>query len=131
VEVISANDQITVAAQKELLVTCGGAYIKLEGGNIYIHAPGMIDIKGAQHSFGGPTSLSRAAQQFPRSSINLDQEFVLFLNNGEPVANRKFELLFEDGAKMHGVTDTQGKTGLKQAALPGRYRIKVLGPFDR
>ncbi|QLD47859.1 DUF2345 domain-containing protein, partial [Paraburkholderia fungorum] len=33
----------------------GGAYIRIKDGNIEIHAPGKIDIKGAQHAFSGPT----------------------------------------------------------------------------
>jgi type VI secretion system secreted protein VgrG len=36
----------------------GGAYIKIKDGNIYIHAPGTIEHKGAAHPFMGPTKIS-------------------------------------------------------------------------
>jgi type VI secretion system secreted protein VgrG len=123
--VISANDQITVAAQKQLLVTAAGAYIKLEGGNIYIHAPGMIDIKGAQHSFGGPTSLSRAMNTWPQTSF--DEEFVLtYQHNGEPVANRRFEIKREDGSIIRGASNAEGRTGLQKSLFLGKVTIKLL-----
>ncbi|MGU7776017.1 type VI secretion system Vgr family protein [Burkholderia sp. MR1-5-21] len=57
VKVLSATENVEVAAKQEILLTSGGAYIRIKGGNIEIHAPGKIDIKGAQHQFSGPTSM--------------------------------------------------------------------------
>ena len=57
-KVISANDRIEIAADKEILLTSGGAYIRLKGGNIDIHAPGKVEHKGAAHPFMGPTSMN-------------------------------------------------------------------------
>ncbi len=48
VKVLSATENIEVAAQQEILFTSGGAYIRLKGGDIEIHAPGKIDVKGGQ-----------------------------------------------------------------------------------
>jgi type VI secretion system secreted protein VgrG len=50
----ACKEKLTAAAGKELLLTCGGAYIRLAGGNIEIHAPGGISYKGAKHDFSGP-----------------------------------------------------------------------------
>jgi type VI secretion system secreted protein VgrG len=49
-------------ADKEIKLMAGGATIRLAGGNIYIHAPGQVEIKGTQHSFQGPASENVAAQ---------------------------------------------------------------------
>ncbi|VWD57693.1 type VI secretion system Vgr family protein [Burkholderia contaminans] len=57
VKLVAATEAIDVAAKQEVLLTSGGAYIRIKGGNIEIHAPGKIDIKGAQHQFSGPTSM--------------------------------------------------------------------------
>ncbi|WP_193097532.1 type VI secretion system Vgr family protein [Burkholderia sp. Z1] len=57
VKLVSATENIDVAAKQEILLTSGGAYVRIKGGNIEIHAPGKIDIKGAQHVFSGPTSM--------------------------------------------------------------------------
>ncbi|WP_175913615.1 type VI secretion system Vgr family protein [Burkholderia metallica] len=57
VKLVAATENVDVAAKQELLLTSGGAYIRIKGGNIEIHAPGKIDFKGAQHAFAGPTSM--------------------------------------------------------------------------
>ena len=53
----SVTEKVQASAQQEILLTSGGAYIRLKGGDIEIHAPGKIDVKGAQHAFSGPTSM--------------------------------------------------------------------------
>ena len=67
VKVLSATENIEAAAKQEILLTSGGAYIRIKDGNIEIHAPGKIDIKGAQHSFAGPTQMPYAYPDFPQS----------------------------------------------------------------
>ncbi|WP_414440771.1 type VI secretion system Vgr family protein [Burkholderia sp. 22PA0106] len=56
-KLVSATATIDVAAKQDVLLTSGGAYIRISGGNIEIHAPGTIDVKGAQHTFAGPASM--------------------------------------------------------------------------
>jgi len=62
VKVVSTSDAVNVMADKEIKLMVGGATIRLAGGNIYVHAPGLVEIKGAQHSFQGPASENAAAQ---------------------------------------------------------------------
>ncbi|WP_174912463.1 type VI secretion system Vgr family protein [Burkholderia diffusa] len=57
VKLVAATENVDVAAKQEILLTSGGAYIRIKGGNIEIHAPGKIDFKGAQHTFAGPASM--------------------------------------------------------------------------
>ncbi|WP_432721158.1 type VI secretion system Vgr family protein [Jeongeupia wiesaeckerbachi] len=61
----TANQKIVVNAGQEILLTSGGAYIRLKGGNIEIHAPGKIDVKGASHSFEGPASMNTVMPILP------------------------------------------------------------------
>ncbi|MFM0492385.1 DUF2345 domain-containing protein, partial [Paraburkholderia graminis] len=37
---LSATEKVEAAANQEILLTSGGAYIRISGGNIEIHAPG-------------------------------------------------------------------------------------------
>ncbi|MFL9951787.1 type VI secretion system Vgr family protein [Paraburkholderia nemoris] len=55
-KILSATEDIQVAAKQDILLTSGGAYIRIKDGNIEIHAPGKIDIKGSQHAFSGPVN---------------------------------------------------------------------------
>ncbi|WP_175867528.1 type VI secretion system Vgr family protein [Burkholderia contaminans] len=65
VKVMSATQTVDVAAKQEILLTSGGAYIRIKDGNIELHAPGKIDVKGAQHNFSGPTSQAYPLPQLP------------------------------------------------------------------
>ncbi|MGF6570065.1 uncharacterized protein (DUF2345 family) [Paraburkholderia sp. GAS333] len=60
VTMISATDMVTVTTKKGILLTSGGAYIRIADGNIQIHAPGTVDVKGASHDFSGWTRLDTA-----------------------------------------------------------------------
>ena len=55
---LSATENIEAAAGQAIELHCAGAYIRLIDGNIEIHAPGQISIKGTQHSFSGPTKMA-------------------------------------------------------------------------
>jgi type VI secretion system secreted protein VgrG len=66
-KLLSATENVEAAAAKAVLLTSGGAYIKVANGNIEIHAPGQISIKGAQHSFNGPASTSYSLPDLPVS----------------------------------------------------------------
>ncbi|MBY6207208.1 MULTISPECIES: DUF2345 domain-containing protein [Halomonas] len=69
VTITSTEDAVHIAAAEEILLTSGGGYIRLKGGDIEIHAPGLIDVRGGQHLFAGPASLSYSLDQLPRKAI--------------------------------------------------------------
>jgi type VI secretion system secreted protein VgrG len=99
VRVLSATEKIEAAAKQEILLTSGGAYIRIKDGNIEIHAPGKIDIKGSQHSFAGPASMGYALPSL--SSLSSDEEiveqsFVLLENGTTPVEGYHYDL-YSDG----------------------------------
>ena len=75
VKLVSATEQIQAIAKGEILLTSGGAYIRIKDGNIEIHAPGKIDVKGAQHRFNGPT---RIDEKFPSWNDSVPRRAVDF-----------------------------------------------------
>jgi type VI secretion system secreted protein VgrG len=54
--------QFEGVAEEELLIKCGGAYIRLKGGKIDVHAPGQISIKGSNVNFVSPQSIAAEAK---------------------------------------------------------------------
>ncbi|OQS31761.1 DUF2345 domain-containing protein, partial [Chromobacterium haemolyticum] len=44
--------------------TSGGGYIRLKGGNIEVHCPGEVSVKGASHALSGPASTSLPTPSF-------------------------------------------------------------------
>ena len=65
VKVVAATAQIDIASKQPILLTSGGAYIRIGNGSIEIHAPGKVDFKGGNHSFSGPTSLDYPLPRLP------------------------------------------------------------------
>ncbi|WP_136068901.1 DUF2345 domain-containing protein, partial [Modicisalibacter radicis] len=54
-DVTSSEQKVDLAAAEEILLVSGGAYVRIKGGNIELHAPGKVTVKGATKNFGGPT----------------------------------------------------------------------------
>lgn len=51
-KMMSTESAITIAAKKEIMLTCGGGYIKIKtDGSIEINSPGLIEVKSAQTQF--------------------------------------------------------------------------------
>ncbi|NRF84645.1 type VI secretion system tip protein VgrG, partial [Burkholderia gladioli] len=125
VKVLSATESVEAVAKQEILLTSGGAYIRLSGGNIEIHAPGKIDIKGATHNFSGPTSLSKSMNEWP--NMPHDEEFILRHHaTGQPMGNRRFELTRADGSVITGRTNANGGTGVQKSSMIEGMRLKFL-----
>lgn len=70
--IISTEAKITAAAEKEIMLTSGGAYIKITGGNIFLHAPGTIEHKAAAHPHLGPASTNYSMPSFVRAPICIE-----------------------------------------------------------
>ncbi|WP_337882549.1 type VI secretion system tip protein VgrG, partial [Chromobacterium haemolyticum] len=65
VTITSCKQRIEINAKKEILFTAGGAYFRIAGGNIEVHAPGTVSVKGASHNLSGPDSLGKPLPVLP------------------------------------------------------------------
>lgn len=122
VKVLSSTENIEVAAHQEILLTSGGAYIRLKGGNIEIHAPGRIDIKGAQHAFAGPTQID---YPLPLAPTSINKAALLYqYHDDSPVQGAQFTIHYENGGTYSGTTDSKGVADLSNAPQ-GTGRIEL------
>ncbi|NWO57957.1 type VI secretion system Vgr family protein, partial [Chromohalobacter israelensis] len=55
--VTSTDEKVDLSAAEEILLVSGGAYVRIKGGNIELHAPGKVTVNGATKSFGGPAEM--------------------------------------------------------------------------
>jgi type VI secretion system secreted protein VgrG len=118
VKVLSTTENIEAAAKQEVLLTSGGAYIRIKGGNIEIHAPGKIDIKGAQHSFAGPAQIN---QPLPVLPVSATPQMFSQRVDVKPMLGKEFSIPFEkvpyafkdESGKVvsSGTLDANGLTG--------------------
>lgn len=60
-KVTSTSDSVEIQAQKEICLKVGGATLQMKDGNLFIHCPGAVQIKGASHTFEGPQGDSASA----------------------------------------------------------------------
>lgn len=107
VKVLSATEKIEVAAQQEILLTSGGAYIRIKDGNIEIHAPGRVDVKGASHAFTGPTQLHTNLGAFKPTAGPYDEALQFKDELGKPVPKLE-HLLQMRGDLMKTAASDQG-----------------------
>jgi len=67
-KITSTEGRVEINAANGILLASGGGYIRIEGGDVQVHSPGTIDVKGVQHAFGGPASLDVAMPDLPEGA---------------------------------------------------------------
>lgn len=128
VTILSATDVVQIAAKQELLLACGGAYIRLTSdGNIEIHAPKNIDIKGAQHSFAGPAQLDVSDPAYK----SLSAQKVLLNTAASPLATAvtlkgmPYKLYADDALIKQGVMDSTGQLAVDHLVTTQQYKLAL------
>jgi len=127
VKVISITEAVEMAGKKEILLTSGGAYIRIKDGNIEVHAPGKVDVKGSRRVFDGPTHISRTTPSLPSSEGAYDQAFVAHWHGTDiPAAGVRYRIFSGDKLLGEGVTNERGETSLVQSHVPHDAQIRFL-----
>ena len=118
VTVASITKSITIAAKKHVLLTAGGAYLKIQGGNIEIHGPGAMAFKASMRELAGPGGSSPSLPVLPGVASLLPGDR-LTMNNwialdyldpeGEPMADLGYKITFTTGQAISGKLDAKGQ----------------------
>ncbi|ELB7348462.1 type VI secretion system Vgr family protein [Klebsiella michiganensis] len=124
VTVTSAEGKIEITAATELVVNCGGAYIKLSGGNIELGCPGNILLKCANVQKMGAASLNTPAPEFPKGYGGV---YSLTDEEGKIIPQTEYKVTTADGQVFHGISDDNGKTLPIYTSMPGKLKIEILG----
>ncbi|SCK08695.1 type VI secretion system Vgr family protein [Vogesella sp. LIG4] len=82
--ITSCKGKVVISAKQDILLTSGGGYIKLSGGNIDIHCPATVSVKGAEHGLSGPASIGVNMKGFP-SAERYDEKFQVVGPDGKPL----------------------------------------------
>ncbi|CAI0890225.1 type VI secretion system Vgr family protein [Serratia ficaria] len=108
---ISSGKRLVVTAQDELILICGGGYIKIKGGNVEIGGPGKLLIKNTGIKKAGSASMQGVMKSFEPESF--DEKFVI--RNAltkEPLPGKAYKITMPDGSVTAGITDASGATSL-------------------
>ena len=139
VNIRSTNAKVEAAASEHVLLTAGGAYIKIVGGSIQIHAPGSVQFKAAQKNLSGPDSMNVAFPELPAGTMQPTKLVIeRMYHDKEPLAGAPFEAIFPNGEKRTGKLDGAGRVTLDNVppgtaeirfgAMPGEFARKDLQP---
>jgi type VI secretion system secreted protein VgrG len=128
VRITSTARTIEIAAQEEILLTCGGAFIRLKNGDIQIHAPGTIDIKAAKKNIGGASRMDREQTPWPQSTAG--QTLTLLAGQSSAASHQPWTgmpyTVFADGVEIEkGVMSSDGKISVEHRISRSRYRVEL------
>ena len=144
VTIASTTGKLTANAKQKILATAQGAYLKIEGGNIELHAPGKVEFKASKKDWTGPKS---AAVELPSSpsagDLNLapanvtektdysQRLNVAGLIGGDPqsgalYANMPYAAYNEQGQKIAaGQLSNDGTTGTIHTQQPEKVKVVI------
>jgi type VI secretion system secreted protein VgrG len=128
VTVSSVNGKVVIAAAKELILECGGAFIKLADGSITLGGPLDLLIKMITIQKQGAQSLSAAFPALPHEVGANDEAFVAtWAGTQIPVVNTRYQMFSEGKLIAEGMTNEHGETSLAQSHVPQDVQVKLLG----
>jgi len=119
VTLASTTGSLNASAKSHILATAQGASLKIEGGNISLHAPGKVELKASQKNLAGPASASVAGAEFSQSTLYLkkgDLELSLVDANGVSPAAESLSLSIQGDKRDESVSG--GKAVIKNI-MPG------------
>ncbi|MEE5072787.1 DUF2345 domain-containing protein, partial [Pseudomonas alliivorans] len=128
VKITSTAAGIEIAAQEGILLTSGGGYIRIKDGNIEIHAPGTIDIKGAKKTLSGPAQLNRENPAWPESSVTQSLSFFAGNTNAgssSAWAGMPYKLYAGGSMIKQGVMDKTGMIDVDHHPTTTDYTVEL------
>lgn len=124
--VYAVNDFVKVESGKGVMITAGGGYIKMEGGNIDIVCPGVISLKAGQIRTMSGSNYSSALAEMPKMQMDYDEQFIVRNRAGKAMPNTKYKMTTSDGKVIQGVTDAEGKTDKATSLSMGEVILEIL-----
>ncbi|WP_213303576.1 type VI secretion system Vgr family protein [Paraburkholderia sacchari] len=121
----SENGRVVIEARQELLLKCGGSYLRLSSTGIEDGTRGDRTIKSAAFNRQGPASLAESMNTWKHADFN-DTYVLRNPATGEPLANTAIELIRSDGTRLKMVTDAAGKTPMQKSLFVEGMRIRSL-----
>lgn len=125
VTIASTQASLNASAKQKILATAQGAYLKIEGSNIELHAPNKVEFKASKKDWTGPASASPEGLSFPVAKDLFDEQFkVTDKNTGESMPFFKYRIENGQGKVLiRGYTDKDGFATRLHSAKPEDIRI--------
>ncbi|HDR8967127.1 type IV secretion protein Rhs [Burkholderia vietnamiensis] len=125
VTVTSNQGRVVIEAKQELILKCGGSYIRITAEGIEDGSRGPRTIKSASFSRQGPSSIAEHMNSLPKTAFN-DPYVLRHSITGEVLKNHPYEFVRSDGTVIKGVTDELGKTSVQKNVDVETMIVRVL-----
>ena len=106
--ITSQQGRTVISAKQELILTCGGAYLRLANGSVEIGAPDNIINKSATWQKLGADSLSQMSNE-QKSSHYVFHSQLRWQHNNEVVKNQSVRIIRADNTEITTKTDSNGR----------------------
>jgi type VI secretion system secreted protein VgrG len=126
--VTSHAGKTIIAAKKELLLTCGGAFIRMKGGIIEYGSPGNQTVKAANWIVTSPESMDITHQSWPQSIPKQKLRFMLGDSPSSPgrkLAGEPYKLYANGALLKRGLTDEEGGVEIDHQIATNQYRLEL------
>jgi type VI secretion system secreted protein VgrG len=124
VEVTSTEGKISIFAKEEILISCGGAYIKLKGGLIEMGSAQPIKVK-ADMNIEASNTINMQMPSWPKTLLDkaLKIKTTQSPHSDDPYVGMPFTL-FADGAEIKkGITDETGYIRVEHKEETKQYKL--------
>nr|AAT90780.1 conserved hypothetical protein [uncultured proteobacterium QS1] len=122
IKIESVEGRIEISAPQELVISCGGAYIRISGGEIELGAPGNIYLKAANVQKLGSASLNTPASPLPSGYAG---GYTLKDEAQVPMPFARYRINTPQGEVFNGVTDKDGLTMSVHTLVPGGLKLEL------
>ncbi|MGO4416853.1 DUF2345 domain-containing protein, partial [Cupriavidus sp. KB_39] len=121
----SGNGRVVIEAKEELLLKCGGSYLRMSSTGIEDGTRGDRTVKSAAFSRQGPSSLAQQMNSLRTTAFN--DPFVLHSRiTGEVLKRHPYEIVRGDGSRIKGITDEHGRTQMQKSDDVEGVEIRIL-----
>lgn len=128
IRLMATEGEVVLMAPAIRLVSQDGSFIRLDG-NITLGTQGVLKIHAASKSMTGPATDKATLPAFRSGSA--DQKFQLHYAGAradeiQVAALREYEITLQDGSKITGTSDAEGRTSLLEKAAMQIADIRIL-----
>ncbi|MBN6523182.1 type VI secretion system tip protein VgrG [Acinetobacter pittii] len=122
VQITSTEDTVFITSPTEINLTANGSQVKLNGSGIFPVTGGKLEVKAGQHLFMGG---AKVATRSPELAMLPDYHLTYIAKDldGNPLKNKKYLMILQNGEMVSGVTDGQGKT--QKITTKGPQKIQI------
>ncbi|WP_172398603.1 type VI secretion system Vgr family protein [Gilliamella apicola] len=125
IKIDSVDGKLTVTANEELTLMCGGSYIKISSAGIELGTADNVYIKSNAMQKMGPKKIESPNIALPQKVTENGIRFHFIDEQGRVYANEPYIVVLPNGRKLHGLTDKNGRTKAFYTDSPDSVNIQL------